>query len=160
MYESGNYVVVKCFLHCSIYLHKLFCQFLAVLDWILFKVQFTQAWRKHSTTVHGLGGSSNHIMCRPALLIGPDSKYPQLNPPTTYQEQDVVNWCWLYTLDLSPCYTAVSASWAGALKKVYFICTVIILVCFSFLCEADASLWVWWCELQPWLLSCEKGVQK
>lgn len=62
-------------------LAQAFCPFLAVLDWIWFKVQLTQAWRKHSTTVHGLGRSSNHIMCRPALLIGPDSKYPQLNPP-------------------------------------------------------------------------------
>lgn len=41
-------------------------------------------------------------MCRLAPLIGPDSKYPQLNPLTTYQEQDVVDWCWLYTLTYHP----------------------------------------------------------
>lgn len=41
-------------------------------------------------------------MCRPALLIETDSKYPQLNPSTAYQEQDVVDWCWLYTLSYRP----------------------------------------------------------
>lgn len=34
-------------------------------------------------------------MCRPAPLIGPGSKYSQLNPLTTYREQDVVESCWL-----------------------------------------------------------------
>lgn len=40
---------------------------------------------------------------------------------------------------------------------VYFTSTVIILVCFSFLGGADASIWVWWCRLQPLLLCENRG---
>lgn len=42
-------------------------------------------------------------------------------------------------------------------NMVYFTSTVIILVCFSFLGGADASLWAWRCELQPLLLSENRG---
>lgn len=52
-------------------------------------------------------------MYRTAVLIRHDTKYPQLNPLTTQQEQDVVDWC----LDISPCYAADLASLDRVPKK-------------------------------------------
>ena len=40
------------------------------------------------------------------VLIGSDSKYPQLNPLTTNQEQDLVDWLLALHSDLSSQYGA------------------------------------------------------
>lgn len=92
MYEKRECIVCSA---CFIYLHRgLLCGLSSTLHSVLVKTGYKLMWIKRFL--------SNHIICRPVLLIGSDSKYPQLNPLTSYQEQDVVDWCWLYTPTYHP----------------------------------------------------------
>lgn len=66
-------------------------------------------------------------MYRTVVLIRPDTKYPQLNPLTTQQEQDVGDQC----LDISPCYATAQPAQTRteaaqfilpALSPSWFVC--------------------------------------